>query len=201
MKIYKTCRELNMFRFYEVLDTKEYRYLLKDYDVELKEDLKTELKGIWIEIFKEYIVLKDDREIKKSFRKLALINKLETKLMICKELLKCLTHQSTKKGQKELIKELSAWGYPINQRKNLNEEIERIIRNFKALKSSISIKKVEFEKEFKKDLSNEKLNIDKQVVNVEQVLGNTINLHTTMVSKWIEYVKIAEYKAKKQKAA
>lgn len=186
-----------MYRFYEILDTKDYRYLLKDYDIEVDEELKKELNKIWIELFKEYIVLKDDREIKKSFRKLALINKLETKLTICKELLKCLMHQSTKNGQKALISELSAWGYPINQRKSLQDECERIIKNFRALKSTITIKKKEFEKEHKKELSEEKLNIDKQVVNVEQILGNTIDLHKTMVSKWIQYVKLAKYKAKR----
>ena len=197
MKIYKTCRELNMFRFYEILDTKEYRFLLKDYDIEIDEKLKNELREVWIEIFKEYIVLKDDREIKKSFRKLALINKLETKLSICTNLLNCFLNQSTKKGQKTIIKELRHWGYHIRLDKPLQNEVDRIINNFKSLKSSINIKKAEFEKEFKKELSQEKINIDRQVVNVEQILGNTIDLHTTMVSKWIEYVKTAEYKSKR----
>jgi hypothetical protein len=197
MKIYKTCRELSMFRFYEILDTKEYKYLLKDYDIEIDEKLKSELNEIWIEIFKEYIVLKDDREIKKSFRKLALINKLETKLSICTNLLNCFLNQSTKKGQKIIVKELGHWGYHIRLNKPLQEEINRVISGFKALKSSIEIKKVEFKKEFEKELSEEKINIDRQIVNVEQILGNVINSNTTMVSKWIEYVKTAEYKAKK----
>jgi hypothetical protein len=189
-----------MFRFYEILDTKDHRYLIKDYeDVEIKSELKAELKNIWIELFKEYIVLKDDKEIKNSFRQLAHINKLETKLFICKELLKCLTHQSTRKGQKVFIDELSSWGYVINQNKPLGDEIERIISGFKSLKSSITIRKVAFNKQHNKELSEEKINIDKQIVNVEQMLSNVINSHTTMVSKWIEYVKIAEYKARKLK--
>lgn len=203
MKIYKTCRTLNMFRFYEILDTKDYRYLLKDYDIEITDELKEELTEIWLEIFKEYIVLKDDMEIKNSFRQLAHINKLETKLVMCNELLKCFTHQSTKKGQKALTDELMAWDikYKIDLKKPLKPQINRVINEFKSLKSTIKIKKVEFEKEHRKDLSKEKINIDKQIVNVEQVLGNVINSETTMVSKWIEYVKVAEYKAKKQKVA
>lgn len=189
---------MNMFRFYEILDTKDYLYLVKDYEnVELSSELKVTLEKIWIELFKEYIVLKDSKEIKNSFRLLAYINKLETKLFICKELLKCLTHQSTKKGQKMFIAELSEWGYKIDIKKPLKDEIQRVISDFKALKTTITIKKSAFEREHKKELSQEKINIDKQVVNVEQILGNVINPQTTMVSKWVEYVKIAEKKAKK----
>ncbi len=143
--------------------------------------------------------MKDDKEIKNSFRQLAYIDKLETKLFICKELVKCLTHQSTKKGQKALTEELAAWGYKINPKNPLKDEIDLVIKNLKSLKSSITIRKVAFEKEHKKELSEEKINIDKQIVNVEQVLGNVINSQTTMVSKWVEYVKIAENKARKSK--
>ena len=198
MKIYKTCRTLNMFRFYEILDTKEYQYLVKDYEnVKLTSELKAILEKIWIELFKEYIVLKDSKEIKNSFRMLFYINELEKKLFIGKELLKCLTYQSTKKRQKMVIDELFEWGFKIDIKKPLKDEIERVISDFKALKTTITIKKAAFEKEHKKELSQEKINIDKQVVNVEQILGNVINPQTTMVSKWVEYVKIAEKKAKK----
>ena len=113
-----------------------------------------------------------------------------------------MRHQSTKKRQKIVIKELSAWGFHIDINKPLKDEIELVISGFKALKSTIAIKKAEWDDEHKKELSEEKINIDKQVANVEQILGkNDIDLHRTMVSKWIEYVKIAEQKVKKQKAA
>ncbi len=200
MKIYKTCRELSMFRFYEILDTKDYKYLIHDYDnAEITKELQGDLNEVWGKLFQEYIKLKDDKEIRLSFKKLMMISKLETKLSICVSLLNGLITQTTKKGQKLYIKELSAWGFPINGRKKLSEEILRITKNFKSLKSSIKIKQVAYEKEFRNELSKEKVNIDEQIVNVEQILGNgAINSHTTTVSKWIFYVKRANRLAKKR---
>ena len=202
MKIYKSCKTLSIFRFYEILDTKDYKYLIDDYEnTEITDDLQNDLDNIWSEIFKEYIVLKDDKQIRTSFKKLAYISKLETKLSICISLLNALVEQTTKEAQKKYIKELSAWGYPINQNKPIQDEINRIIRNFKTLKSSIKIKKNEYNKEYKKELTQEKIDIDEQVVNVEQALNNSIDSNSTTVSKWIYYVKRASSIARKQKAA
>ena len=202
MKIYKSCKTLSIFRFYEILDTKDYKYLIDDYEnTEITDDLQNDLDNIWSEIFKEYIVLKDDKQIRTSFKKLAYISKLETKLSICISLLNGLVEQTTKEAQKKYIKELSAWGYPINQNKHIQDEINRIIRNFKTLKSSIKIKKNEYNKEYKKELTQEKIDIDEQVVNVEQALNNSIDSNSTTVSKWIYYVKRASSIARKQKAA
>ena len=202
MKIYKSCKTLSIFRFYEILDTKDYKYLIDDYEnTEITDDLQNDLDNIWSEIFKEYIVLKDDKQIRTSFKKLAYISKLETKLSICISLLNGLVEQTTKEAQKKYIKELSAWGYPINQNKPIQDEINRIIRNFKTLKSSIKIKKNEYNKEYKKELTQEKIDIDEQVVNVEQALNNSIDSNSTTVSKWIYYVKRASSIARKQKAA
>lgn len=194
MKIFKTCRTLNMFRFYEILNTKDYKYLIDDYEnVKIDEDLKKELDKIWNELFREYITLKDDKQIKLSFKQLAYISKLETKLFICKELLKGLLVQSTKKGLRLYIKLLGEWGYKIYEKKNLQKEVDRIVSDLKTLTSSINIKKAEFEKTHKKELTEERINIDKIVANMEQILEkNEINQHTTMVSKWLEYVKIGE---------
>ena len=193
MKIFKSCRTLSMFRFYEILNSKDYKYLIENYDeIEIDDQLKIELTLIWNNLFKEYIVLKDDKEIKLSFRQLALIDKLEKKLEICKLLLEALTYQTTRKAQVEYIKELSAWGYAINRRKPLQDEIDRITRNLKSLRSNILIKKAEFEKTHKKELKQEKINIDKDIVNVEHVLNKVINSEETMISKWIEYIKKAK---------
>lgn len=198
MKIYKNCRTLSMFRFYEILDTKDYYYLVDDYDnVERTPELERELDGIWNELFKEYINLKDDKKIRSSFRKLAMISKLETKLTICANLLKALSVQTTKKGLLAYKKELSAWGYAINGKKSLSLEIERITKHLKQLQSSINIKRSEYKKEYQSDLTKEKISIDAQIVNVEQTLQNVIDSNKVTVSKWIEYVKRAEVISKK----
>lgn len=200
MKIFKTCRTLSLFLFYEILDTKDYKYLIEDYEgVEINEELKAKLDSIWNELFKEYITLKDDKEIRLSFKQLAIIDKLEKKLVICKSLIEGLIYQSTVKGQIKYIKELSAWGYPIDRNKSLKDEIDRVIRNLKTLQSSIKIKRVAFEKIHKKELTQEKINLDKEIVAVEQTLGGgkNIDAEKTMLSKWIEYVRKAKEISKK----
>lgn len=200
MKIFKTCKTLSMFRFYEILDTGDYKYLIEDYEnLEINKELKLKLDAIWGILFKEYITLKDDKEVRLSFKQLAIIDKLEKKLATCKVLIKGLVYQSTIKGQIKYIKELSAWGYPINRNKLLKDEIYRVFRNLKTLHSSIGIKRAQFEKTHKKELTQEKINLDKDIVNVEQTLGGGKNIdpEKTMISKWIEYVRKAKELSKK----
>lgn len=203
MKIYKSCKTISLFRFYEILDSKDYKYLIDNWEnVEINEDLQKELDKIWGEIFKEYITLKDDNEIKASFKQLALISKMKTKLIVCSALLEAYVCQSTKKGRKDYSEELREWGYKIDPLKPLQNQVDRVISNLKSLKSSIEIKEVEYEKQFKKELTEEKVTIDDQIANVEEWLGKDyIDSEKTTVSRWVGYVKRVEAKVKKQKAA
>jgi len=203
MKIYKSCKTLSLFRFQEILDTKEYKYLIHDWeDVVIDEDLQKELNETWSEIFKEYLTLKDDGEIKASFRQLALISKMTTKLVICSSLLDAYVCQSTRKGRKDYSNELRTWGYKIDPLKPLQNQVNRIISQLKTLKSSIQIKEKAYEKQYKKELTQEKISIDEQIANVEEWLGkNHIDSEKTTVSRWIAYIKRVEKKVKKQKAA
>ena len=201
MKIYKTCRTISLFRFYEILDSKDYKYLIDDWEnTKIDEKLQLELNKIWIELFKEYIVLKDDSEIKTSFKKLALIDKMKTKLAISSSLLNGYLSQSSKQEKKKYSDELKAWGFKINVNLPQQNQVDRLISSFKALKSTIEIKQIEWDKLFKKELTEEKINIDEQIVNVEDVLGGgkTIDSEKTMVSKWVFYVKKATMIAKKR---
>jgi len=202
-KIYKSCKTLSLFRFYEILDSKDYKYLIHDWeDVVIDEDLQKELDEIWGEIFKEYITLKDDGEIKASFKQLAFISKLTTKLVICSALLDGYVCQSTKKGRKVYSDELREWGYKIDPTKPLQNQVDRIISQLKTLKSTIEIKEKEHDKQFKKELTEEKITIDEQIANVEEWLGKDhIDPEKTVVARWIAYVKRVQQKVKKQKAA
>lgn len=195
MRILKTCRTVSMFRFYEILNSKDHKFLLEVYeDVEIDEDLKKKLSDTWNNLFREYIDLKDDKEIKLSFKQLALICKLEKKLSTCTILLEALTYQSTRVGQVKLMKELGAWGFNMDRVKPLKKEIARVFNRLKSLRSNILIKKAEFEKTHKKEATQEKLDLDRDIVNVEQALGGGKNIdpEKTMMSKWVAMVRKAK---------
>jgi hypothetical protein len=188
-----------MFRFYEILDSKDHRYLLEEYeDVVIDEKLKGELSDCWNDLFREYIDLKDDTTIKQSFKQLALISKLEKKLNVCSKLLECLGYQSTRVGQVKLMKELAAWGFSMDRRKPLEDEVSRIFRSLKSLKSNILIKKAAFQETHKKEATQEKLDLDRDIVNVEQALGGGKNIDPdrTMMSKWVAMVRKAKEPSK-----
>lgn len=195
MRILSTCRTVSMFRFYEILDTKEYKYLLEQYEgVEIDEKLKNELSECWNVLFREYIDLKDDKVIKQSFKQLALISKLEKKLNITSKLLERLSVQVLRVEQLKFMKEISNWGYSMDRRKPLKAEIARVFRSLKSLRSNILIKKAEFEKTHRKELNEEKLDLDRDIVNVEQALGGGKNIdpERTMMSKWVAMVRKAK---------
>ncbi len=203
MKIYKTCRELMIFNFYEILETKDYRYLIKGYeDIEItdKEVKELGLYEIWVKIFKEYIDLKDDKTIRLSFKKKYQIAKLETKRTFGANLLRLLLIQTEDIKIDETIEQLNAWGFKIKKR--TNEEIELVLRQLKSLKSSITIKKVAYEKEFNKEQKNEKIDLDRQIYGMEQILDmkyHILKKHTT-VKEFATISKMAIEKAKKQKS-
>ena len=194
MKIYKSCKTLMMGRFYEILETSDYKYLIEEYEgVEISTDLELELTNIWREIFKEYITLKDDGEIKSLYRKYAFVDKLKTKLSICSSLLNGYVSQSTKKGRKDYSEELKEWGFKININLPQQNQVERVMSQLKALKSTIEIKEAEYKILLKKEETKEKFNIDKLIVDIEDRLGGgkTIDPDTTTVSKWVFLVKKA----------
>ena len=139
MKIYKSCKTLNLFRFYEILDSKDYKYLIDDWEnVEIDEKLQKKLDEIWSEIFKEYITLKDDGEIKASFKQLALISKMKTKLIVCSALLEAYVCQSTKKGRKDYSEELKEWGYKIDTTKPLQSCISQVMMWANVIREGIT---------------------------------------------------------------
>jgi len=202
MKIYKSCKTLSIFRFYEILDTKDYKYLIEDYEnTEITEELQLQLDDIWSELFKEYIDLKKDRTLVQSFKKRQLIAKMETRLVFGINLLKALIIQTDDKWIQDYIDALSLYNFKIDINKDLETECIRIKNNLKTLKSNISIKKNQYENDYGSKNNEEPIDIDKQIYSVEKALDMSYHImkHNTSVKEWITLINLTIETTKKNK--
>lgn len=200
-RCYKSCHDLPKYNFDEIIDNKNLNWLLKDYDGdEIKTDV--DLGLLWKDIFNEYIILKNDEEAKEYYRVNAELEELKEKL----EKLKVLTYlyglNENSKIELDIIKHLSAIGYPVDRNKPKKDELDKLIRNKKSLLTNINRIKLQHQDILKSEEKKVKTNREQEVADVEFILSkNFIDRKKTTVAKWLAYLSQCSSKIKAQKNA
>lgn len=180
---YKSCDTLPIYNFYKILNTKDLKWLIKDYNEDDEYDTDEEkLIEFWEKVYDGYIDLLGEKAITKKSLIVNQISKLELEIHTVSTLLKIYVD----KPFKEIAEQIDEWGYYKN-------DIEKSIKKLESLKFKIDILKSkndignEEEEDFKYDLYND-------IVSIETSLGNGLNIdpHKTVVSKWVSYILISE---------
>ena len=92
------------------------------------------------------------------------------------------------------VEELKKWGYHINLKNDLDDELNKAVHQLKSSKNKINIKNSEL-KEMKRNMGMESssMSLIEQSARLEQGLSrNNIDIEKTVVSKWIILVKLLE---------
>jgi hypothetical protein len=200
-KSYSSCKTIPMESFYEMMESNNVKWLVIGYDYDNDVSINTrkreQLKEEWKVLFDEYLQLKNDQSVINNLRKRMKIAELRNKLFWGGTWLRLFINNQTK----ENAKGLGDWGFKIDSTKDINKEVERIIRSLKSLKTRINIEVSKYEKRLEKASKQEKNSIDDQVVNVAKVLDLKfpIDLKETTISRWVSYTKQAESIIKKRK--
>jgi hypothetical protein len=93
------------------------------------------------------------------------------------------------------VEELRKWSYNINLKNNLDTELDNAVRQLKSSQNKINIKKNELEQmrqNMQKDSGS--MTLIEQATRLEHALNRSANIdiHNTVVSKWVVLVKILE---------
>ena len=198
LKTYKSCKTLWMHNFYEIIDSDDYRWLVKgfdeDSDLELTEKQEVELKELWQTLFNEYVELKGDQAIIKSLRKRALIAELQKRLYWGSTFLQLIIKNPRSSNLDDFIIELKKYKFKFDKSKPINTEVEKLIKQLKSLKTKFNLETSKYEKSLEKSESKEKVDITEQTVSIAKILDlkYPIDSKSTTVSKWIAYQKSAK---------
>jgi len=202
LKTYNYCKTLPMFNFYEIMETEEYRWLLKDFnddsDISLSEEELNALKELFQTLFNEYIELKKDNKVLKTLKQRAIIANLENRMFWGATLLKLFINNPTE----ETAESLRSWKFKIDITKPLDLEFESVTKQLKSLRTKINMEVSAYEKMVEnKNKNKEKLNIEKQAINVAKGLDlkYPINTKETTMVQWLAYCENLEYIIKENK--
>ena len=197
---FNSCDNLTIDRFYEMLNSSNYnllRFDCNEFNVDTfpKDDSNyKKLTDTWEKIHDSYIEMVGNGEGSKDYTVLAQISELELEIKIVATL--CQTY--LKHRLKHLKIEIESWGYDHN-------DLDSIEKKIKGLQFRISIMKSKYPDIFNVNNNEDTKVIEyklyKDVVLLEGALddGRYIDVKITVVSRWVNYIKLADDKNKKIK--
>ena len=152
-----------------------------------------ELKSIFYKIYEEYLILTEDQSIEDYLLKQKELTYLTKRFELSFDMIKELSKGKLSDTMRlKYIKELKLWGYKINIKKDLNQELNKIVNQHKSSRVRIESKTKEIEN-IRKELDENKESIIQQSARLEQSLGrNYIDIYKTSLSKWASLIKLAD---------
>lgn len=200
MKLHSSCSSLSIYSFYKIIDTNDYRYLLKNFDdendeqkIELTIIEEHELIIIFEKILNEYNKLNIDRKLIKKLRAQIEIKYLESKYKATSKILKMYSIYDSI----EVLVLLNDIGWVFKIDEDIDTQITKIINQCKGLKNRIKIAKINYTKEFKEKEGAIEIDLDEEAALLEINLGLSyfIDIRVISVKRWINLKKINKKRA------
>ncbi len=194
--VYSNCDLLPISLFYKILKTSDYTLLYKNYDNLKDKPTIEKCSDLWLDIYDEYVSLVNDETVKYYYELEKLVMYLTKRYEVAFFMLKQLSEGLLNNNQKiAYVEELRKWSYNINLKNNLDTELDNAVRQLKSSQNKINIKKNELEQmrqNMQKDSGS--MTLIEQATRLEHALNRSANIdiHNTVVSKWVVLVKILE---------
>jgi len=169
-KYYKSIDFLPLFNFFKVIETGDYRYLLKLKDYEILPKTKHDLKLVWLDIQAQYSKADDSNYQIINFTQSKSMQKLQIDFLMIWNLYNLMVVAPDKK---ETLKLKKLAGLE-------NESLKGIEKKLKGLRNKIEIKKKDLEKEESKPIDYCEI-IDQ----IEDIKGRAIDPFKTTVRQYI----------------
>ena len=199
MKIYQSIDELPLYNFDRFLATQNDNWFIDGFDGRQK---IVKIESPEAKIMDEYYKAIDDKAFANKLQKWAKIDNLITKFKVVTSILEIMYKgfadtYAQQQMRFDLIQELAKWRYKmptINTPLGDVEALNKIANDLKGIENQIAILK----HELKDDSKQEQVKLFKQIAIVQMGLQLTFKIDpkTTVVSEWIEYVKLLQEKAK-----
>ena len=194
--VYSNCDLLPISLFYKILKTSDYTLLYKNYDNLKDKPTIEKCSDLWLDIYDEYVSLVNDETVKYYYELEKLVMYLTKRYEVAFFMLKQLSEGLLNNNQKiAYVEELRKWSYNINLKNNLDTELDNAVRQLKSSKNKINIKKNEL-KQMRQNMQkdSDSMTLIEQATRLEHALNKSANIdiHNTVVSKWVVLVKILE---------
>ena len=206
ISIFQNLSQINIELWNEILSTQNIYLLDKNYS-EKKQYSKEETKLIsekFANLYDDYFVKLDNSFAKANLKETKEKVQLSAKIMILTD---CVNSLNSIKRNYKILKE------PLKKEQQIYDCVKIISKyvkfdNFATIDENIEVivKLIQSnELTYKRKFSDEKSDslavnytFEKQVVDVEQVLGRSIDISNTNVLKWIGYINLAKEISKKR---
>jgi hypothetical protein len=191
--IYQNLKSINVRLWFDILETQNIALLDKNYS----EDKK--YNSVQLEqITEHFTVLYDDFFIKLNNRKAkASLNNSQEKMMLS---VKIMVLQECYKSLLFIGKNYSNVKDAYQKELKIYETIRKVAKNsnfgkFSTLQENltqigdlIKANELTFERKYANETESTKYTFEKQLIDIEQVLGRSINVENCNVIQWIEYI-------------
>ena len=206
ISIFQNLSQINIELWNEILNTQNIYLLHKDYDVNTKYS-KAEniaLNSKFIELYDDYFVKLDNSYAKNNLKETQEKIQLSAKIMILSD---CINTLASIKRNYSVLKD------PIKKENEVYDCVKIISKyikfdKFNTIDENIAIiqklivsNETTYKRKFgenDKEFEQKTYTFEKQVVDVEQVLGHPIDTSKVNVLKWIGYINLAQEISKKR---
>lgn len=206
ISIFQNLSQINIELWNEILNTQNIYLLHKDYDINTKYS-KAEniaLNSKFIELYDDYFVKLDNSYAKNNLKETQEKIQLSAKIMILSD---CINTLASIKRNYSVLKD------PIKKENEVYDCVKIISKyikfdKFNTIDENIAIiqklivsNETTYKRKFgenDKEFEQKTYTFEKQVVDVEQVLGHAIDTSKVNVLKWIGYINLAQEISKKR---
>ncbi len=195
--LHKSCETLPIYNFYKIVDSDNLNYLVVNFDD--LDDVKIEIDPItarlnWNDILTEYAELTANKKILNNYEKQIEIVYLEAIINAGEKILENYNEFE----DIEILLLLNKFDYAFDKTKNIENQINMVIRKIKGYRNKVRILKANYANKNKKVKEEVKSNLSKDALSLELSLdiGREIDIRRTTVSKWVYMIEIMNERAK-----
>lgn len=203
--IFQSLKSINVSLWYEILETQNICLLDKNYseDKKYSEIQLRQISTIFAELYDDFFIRLNNRKAKANLVNSQDKMMLSVKLMVLNECLNTLIFisQNYSKISKAYQKELNIYQTIKSISKNTKfAETNTLSDNIQKVRDLINTNQLTFERKYSDDVKDQNYTFEKQVVDVEQILGRSLNIKECSVIQWIGYInKVQEIIKAKEK--
>jgi len=200
ISLFKKCSEISIYAFFMISQTRDYRYLIREFDENVIDgtdftsyDNSKELELVFSELEKEYKGLLADKKMLRKEKALFFIIELNTRFSLATEALSLYA----KHKEIEILKILdSVDGLSFDAEKDVTTQIKKITGQLFGWKNKLKIMESNFKKKYNiSDDDDDDIDdtkdfvsiLDKKALYLEVNLetGYKIDIKKTSVTRWV----------------
>lgn len=183
---YDSLEVITVVIFFKIMETKNYSFLYKSKS-NIKRPATEKMIEAWADMYDSYSDALGDNKSRNYYHLIDTLGRLRERYKILQALIFSLNDSN----RDILGPEISAWGFQFNTKALVGPQMPLLKRQLKAATNAIKLKVSELET-IESSQKKKATNVLRDKVNLEYATGLKIDIHTCVMSEWIEIIKLAE---------